>query len=248
MPALLFPPAQSNLDGVQVSGTPSAGQILTATSATAADWASPAVIDGITVSGSAAAGQALIATSSSAASWATIPNQGPQPSDQNLIAWTYDPVIPGASTAPTGGQVQLMKVIIRLAATVTNVILHIPTIGNTLTTNENFAGLYGSTGTLLSATADQTAAWGSTGLKTMALSAAQAVTAGIYYIGFVANGSTTPSFARGAGLTSESTLLNVGVTAATARFATSGVSITTLANVTMSGNGLATVGFWGALS
>ena len=39
MPALLFPPAQSNLDGVQVSGTPAVGEVLTATSATAADWA-----------------------------------------------------------------------------------------------------------------------------------------------------------------------------------------------------------------
>lgn len=38
MAAILFPPAQSNLDGVQVTGTPSAGQALEATSATAATW------------------------------------------------------------------------------------------------------------------------------------------------------------------------------------------------------------------
>jgi hypothetical protein len=46
MGALLFPPAQSNLDGVQVSGTPTAGQLLTATSATAADWQAPAIVSG----------------------------------------------------------------------------------------------------------------------------------------------------------------------------------------------------------
>ena len=39
--AILFPPAQSNLDGVQVSGTPGAGQVLTAESADTANWQTP---------------------------------------------------------------------------------------------------------------------------------------------------------------------------------------------------------------
>jgi hypothetical protein len=38
MSAILFPPAQSNLDGVQVSGTPVDGQLLVATSSNTADW------------------------------------------------------------------------------------------------------------------------------------------------------------------------------------------------------------------
>jgi hypothetical protein len=59
--------------GVTVTGTPTAGQVLQASSTSAAAWTTPATIDGVTVSGTASSNQAIVATSSSAASWTTIP-------------------------------------------------------------------------------------------------------------------------------------------------------------------------------
>lgn len=170
-----------------------------------------------------------------------------QPSDQGLIAWTYDPISATNTSAPSLGVVQLVKVPLRYATTVSNVLLQLTATG-TLTTSQNFAGLYNSGGTLLSSTADQTTAWGSTGLKTMALTAAQTVLPGYYYIGFVVNGSAACAFARGNGNAGASTTINAGLAAATYRFATgpSGTSLPT--TITMSSNSAASVPFWGAVS
>lgn len=66
------PTSATTVDGVAVSGTPSSGQVLTATSPTAADWQTPTagnIIDGITVTGTPSPGMLLTATSTSAADW-----------------------------------------------------------------------------------------------------------------------------------------------------------------------------------
>ena len=63
-----------SINGVSVFGTPSTGQVLTASNSSGATWvALPAttVISGITVSGTPTTGQVLTATSSSAADWQT---------------------------------------------------------------------------------------------------------------------------------------------------------------------------------
>jgi hypothetical protein len=62
------------ISGVTVSGTPSIGQVLTATSSTTADWETKTsnVIDGVTVSGVPAFGQAILANSNTTASWQDI--------------------------------------------------------------------------------------------------------------------------------------------------------------------------------
>jgi hypothetical protein len=178
------------------------------------------------------------------------PSQIPRPPDQNLIAWTYDPPAATASSAPTSGTVQLLRVILPQAQTVTNVLVEVAVAGATLTSAENFAGLYSAAGVLLSATADQSSNWLNTGLQTMPLTTVQTgLAAGIYYIGLVSNGVTTPAFARGGGLAGESTMINAGLTAATARFATGPATQSTLpGTITMSSNGFAPVPYWAALS
>lgn len=56
------------VNGTSVPATPAAGQVLTATSGTAASWQTP-TLSGVTVSGTPTAGQVLKATSGTAASW-----------------------------------------------------------------------------------------------------------------------------------------------------------------------------------
>lgn len=117
------------------------------------------------------------------------------PSDYGYISWSYDPAFgASASTAPTAGQAYGVLVPIRQNTTITNVVLSIGFAGATLTSGQCFAGLMDHSGNLLSATADQSTTWQSAGLKTMALTAPQAVTPGMYYVAFFGNGTTMPKF------------------------------------------------------
>lgn len=117
-----------------------------------------------------------------------------QPSDQNLLGWAFDPF--GLSVAGTqvSGQLYLVKIPLRVAATVTNIIMSISAGGATLTAGQNFAVLYSSAGALLGVTADQSASWASAGLKTMALASPPAVPAGFVYAGMWSVGTTPPTF------------------------------------------------------
>lgn len=178
------------------------------------------------------------------------PEGNPAPADQNLLAWSFDPAS-GASNSslPASGVVQLIRVVVRTTISVTNVLAEVAVLGTGFTANENFAGLYNSSGTLIGTTADQASAWGSTGLKTMALSGGPfTLTPGNYYVALLQNGSANVAFLRGGGVGGESQVLNAGLTASTARFATSGSGVTSLGAITMSSNTLASVGFWAGLS
>jgi hypothetical protein len=83
----------SVIDGVTVGGTPSTGQVLTATGTSAADWqaVTATTIDGVTVTGTPSSGQVLTATSASAADW------------QGVTATTIDGVT--VTGTPSTGQV-----------------------------------------------------------------------------------------------------------------------------------------------
>ena len=107
--------------------------------------------------------------------------------------------------------------------TITNLYIYLGVAGSSLTSGRNFAGLYDSSRNLLSGTADQTTAWGSGGTKTMALSSAQAVAAGDYFVAFYWNGTTGPTIARGTTIA----VCNVGLSTANSRCATSSSSLTT---------------------
>jgi len=173
------------------------------------------------------------------------------PSDQNLIAWSYDPALPTNSTAlSTSGVVHLVKVVLRYAATITNVLYQINTIGSGLTASESFAGIYDSTGTLRGTSASQSTAWAATtGLYTTALTASYSAPAGVYFVAFVCNGTTGPALARLNGLAGASSTINAGLTAANYRFAINGTGNTTLpSSITLSSNTQEGVSYWAALS
>jgi hypothetical protein len=61
----------NQVGGIAVSGTPTAGEVLTATSGSAADWGTPSSIGGVTISGTPSIGQCLVATSTTTADWQT---------------------------------------------------------------------------------------------------------------------------------------------------------------------------------
>lgn len=175
------------------------------------------------------------------------------PSDFSYATWTYEPSIAvNTSVLPTGGQVVLARVNLRQAALVTNVVFYMSTLGSTLTSGQNFAGLYSSSGALIGTSADQTTTWntgGTTGLQTVPLTGGPfAVPAGFAWIAWLFNGTTGPTFSRAANLGSVAGA-NLSLTAATARYAhTAPTSQTSLASFTPSASTLTATEWWAALS
>lgn len=167
----------------------------------------------------------------------------------NLVAWAYDPAMNVNSTVLTGGTVYFTKLHITTSTNITKLYWHMATAGVTPTAGQNFGGLYDSAGTrLVTADADATVA-GSTGLVTLTLGST-AVTAGTFiWAAVVFNAGTVPALARMGALAGTSTSVNVGLTAATFRFATAGTGQTSLpASVTPSSNTAATfAGPWMAI-
>lgn len=172
------------------------------------------------------------------------------PADHNLITWAFDPGTsitsgPASGTSPNiAGTVNLIELIIPSAATVTNIIMMLSTAGATLTAGQCFAALYDSSGNLLGQTADQATNWTTTGTKTMALTTPVAVSAGKVYVAVWANGTTLPLFGRG----DNNSVVNAGLSSATARFATANTGVTTTAPNPLGAKTISSTAYWAALS
>lgn len=169
------------------------------------------------------------------------------PAESNFIGWSFDPADTQAGAGVSAaGALQLVRVKIPASVTVTNIVLHVAAAGVTLTSGQNFAGLYSGAGVLLGAgavTADQSTAWQSTGVKTMPLTVAQAATGPYVYVGWFANASgSTPSFARASSFSPG--LINTGLTAPNLRFATADTGLTTALPGSIGAQTAATSAFW----
>jgi hypothetical protein len=85
-------PSVTKIAGITVTGTPSSGQVLTATSGTAANWqtgsGSSSTIDGVTVTGTPSTGQVITATGTAAANWQTPSGGGGPLSMAGVISGT----------------------------------------------------------------------------------------------------------------------------------------------------------------
>lgn len=179
-----------------------------------------------------------------------VPGATFQPSDQNLLAWSFDPNMAVNSTPlATGGVIHLVKVNLRYAATITNILYQVSVIGGTLTLNDCYVGLYDSTGTLRGTSADLSSTWdATTGLYTTPLTTPYAAPAGSYYVAFVATGTTGPSITRCQSLAGSSATINAGLTAANYRFAVNSSGHATLpGSITLSASTQESVGYWVAL-
>jgi len=169
--------------------------------------------------------------------------------DHNAIAWTGDPGMVVSVGALTFGTLYMIRLQIRETQTLTSVAYNVSAAGSGLTAGQNFVGLYNAAGTLLRSTADQTANFGATGFYQVNWSTPVVVPAGAHYVTWLTNGATTPpSLTRVGSWTSGPNPLNVGLTATTARSATSGAGLTALpASVTMSGRTLNATNWWAVL-
>lgn len=172
----------------------------------------------------------------------------PQPIDHGLAGWTFDPAdVQGATILPTAGRLELAR--FRASGPlITNILATVTVAGGTLTSGRNFAALYTDAGALLAATADQTTAWGSTGVKTMALSAAQAVTPGAFYrVGVFSNGTTLPTFTR-ASVAFNAAALNPGQSAPTLRYSSADTGLTTAMPANLGAQTAQATAWWFGLS
>jgi len=167
--------------------------------------------------------------------------------DVGLLHWTYDPSAPSGTTGPTAGTITMIKVKLGKAATVSNILMAVSGAGVGLTAGQNFAGLYDGAGNRLTQTADQTTAWGTNGLKTMAVTPVD-LGAGFYYVAYLSNGATPPVITRGSNITASPAIGNIDAAPATARWATAGTGTTLPATINMATRTPITTTFWTAIS
>lgn len=171
-----------------------------------------------------------------------------QPADDGLITWAYDPAVANNSTAmPTGGVLNLVKVHIPYATTITNIVMGLTNVGVTLTAGQCFAALFTTAGTWVRSTADLAATWaGVAGTKTTALTTPYVASAGDHYVGFWYNGTTGPTFARSSGV--QAGLYNIGLSTPNLRFSTADTGLTTTAPGTFGAQTASATTYWVGLS
>lgn len=158
------------------------------------------------------------------------------PAAHGVVAWCYDPALAVNSTQLANGTLYLTRVNIAADVNVTKIYWWVAGVGFSPVSGQNQVGLYDSSGALLAA-ANVDAAISSATLKTTTI-AAQALTAGqFYWVGMVFNASGAPTLTRGSGWTGVDAAANLGLTAATYRFATNGTGRTALpASITPGSN------------
>lgn len=152
------------------------------------------------------------------------PNGGPLPAMQGFLGWSFDPATSNSSTNPITGTVYATGVYLP-AGTVTNLHLYVATGG---AATHCAMGLYSSSGTLLSQTADQTSTTSSTGLKTWALGVPQVVAAGYYYLAMAFAGGSMPGVTSAAGITAAVVNAATGAAPIQTRFSSSGTAYATV--------------------
>jgi hypothetical protein len=148
----------------------------------------------------------------------------------------------------TAGTLYLGKIPVRVAMTATNIVYVVSVAGVGASTG-SFVGLYSSSGTLLSGSADIGAALLGTGAISSALTTPQVLAAGSFvWAAFLENLATTQPTLREYG-TPTFVDPNLNLTAAAFRAATNGTGLTTLpASITPSANAGTGVTIWLGIS
>lgn len=158
------------------------------------------------------------------------------PGAHGVAAWCYDPALAVNSTQLTAGTLYLSRVNIAAAINVTKLYWWVANTGSGATASQNWIGLYSSAGTLL-ASVNVDTGFASATLKTSTISST-ALTAGSFvWVALLFNASVTPTLTRGSGWTGVDAAANIGLAAASYRFAKNGTGLTTLpSTITPSSN------------
>lgn len=170
-----------------------------------------------------------------------------QASDYGLLTMAWDPAIAVATVNTplnTAGRLNIHKVPVPYPMTVTNIVIYVTTAGVTLTSGNCKAALYQDLN-LIGTTADQSAVWNSTGLKTMALvSGPFTLHKGLADIALWYNGTTAPSLMRGV----SASQIDMDLQTTDNRTGLGATAITTTPPSTITTNSGTGTTFWVALS
>ncbi|MGZ4619638.1 MAG: hypothetical protein ACXV3F_13190, partial [Frankiaceae bacterium] len=163
--------------------------------------------------------------------------------DQGLIAWSAAPDSAANNTPLVSGTIYLVKVWLRQAQTIANILLSVGCAGSGLTPGQNLAALIDSNGNQRGTTADQAAAWASTGVQTMALTCPYNAAPGWYYVAILSAGTTPPSLQN----CNANPGINAGLATTALRMAINGTSQTSIpASFTLSSNSTCGARLWWA--
>jgi hypothetical protein len=168
------------------------------------------------------------------------------PADASLVTWAFPPWASSSAGPGNSGFTYYMRVKIPAAATVTGVRLYQTAAGATLTSGQCLAGLYDSSGNRVAVSADQSTAWGtgSQANKDAPFTSQYSAAAGYYWIALLFNGTTGPSWPKGA----PSGAANAGWSAAPFPVLISGSGQTSLpASVTLTSLSTTVSAFWASL-
>lgn len=239
--ALLAPNVTHDASAYQPlpSGTPVAGQVPAVSTASplAMSWATTATLSNNTPLAASGTGGAGTASDGSRSDHFHPDNSQSAPQLNGLLGWAFDPVN-GLGTNVSSNVIVATRVLIPSKCTPGNLLAYVNVAGSSLTSGQNLGGLWKADGTLVATTADQTTAWQSTGLKTMSISATngQSLTnlaAGIYFVGFLSNGTTRPQFfGTNPGVISNAGLSGSGLSARAAYSSTGATSLPTTLTLT----------------
>ena len=149
------------------------------------------------------------------------------PAAHGAAAWCYDPALAVNSTQLTAGTLYLVRVNIAAAVTVTKIHWWVANTGSGAVTNQNLVGLYSSAGTLL-ASANVDGDYSSATLKSTTIAGTPLTAGQFYWVALLFNASVPPTLTRASGWTGVDTAANLGLSAATFRFAKNGTGRTSL--------------------
>lgn len=145
------------------------------------------------------------------------------PGRLGLLAWTLSPNA-FTGTAPVAGTLQVARLNIKTCpVTIANLVVGVVAAGTTMTSGQNFAGLYSAAGALLGQTADMSTTWNSVGYKVMPLQAPVVYGQPWLYVAWYARATGLPQFARAGTLGNA----NFGLTGTNAIYGTANTALTT---------------------
>lgn len=171
------------------------------------------------------------------------------PADRGYAAWNFPlQYAPGATAIPTAGTLYLSRVRRVPAQTITNIHCYVAVAGSSLTSGQCFAALFTSAGANVGVTADQTVAWGSSSVKTMALTTPYLnASVADLYVGAWFNGTTGPQLYRlSTGFSGA--IPNAGLSTPNLQAASADTGLTTTPPANLGAQSLLGFEYWFALS